>query len=372
MSIEILRRDLLREHYKLFVHEMSQYWPFHGSTKTVRACQSDSIDACLNGMYARFLSECMLNSKINYDPLIPYTKIAKNTEIAKNTINELMDTDSKFTRYLSKKMAISMIKDLNEIAIFINEYSKKMGRRAETPTIISKQNSKRLTLLHETVSLQINREHFDKLRKLYHFSDKNFLERVFNVLLRYETFAGNVSGLQGSVPHKVLDLLEKSFNIHEECFASPFNCHWKTYYSAFYDTDHYFGSKGSFFDNFNETEGSFEANPPFILCIMDKMSIKMHKLLEISAKKHKNLMFFVIVPSWSSANYYHRLKNSIFLQYSENLERKKHKYIVGMQHLHSHSRKHFNANVDSTYFILSSQKMYIDPKVILKIRSSFQ
>lgn len=49
-----------------------------------------------------------------------------------------------------------------------------------------------------------------------------------------------------------------------ECFASPMNCFMKeNYYSAFNDTDKYFGSNGSFFDN-SIKEGSFEANPPFI------------------------------------------------------------------------------------------------------------
>ena len=49
-----------------------------------------------------------------------------------------------------------------------------------------------------------------------------------------------------------------------ECFASPLNCYCPRFCSAFPDTDSVFGSVGSFFD-FEFVEGSFEANPPFVV-----------------------------------------------------------------------------------------------------------
>jgi hypothetical protein len=48
-----------------------------------------------------------------------------------------------------------------------------------------------------------------------------------------------------------------------ECFASPLNCRYAAFCSAFQDTDGAFGSVGSFF-NFRPRTGAFQANPPFV------------------------------------------------------------------------------------------------------------
>lgn len=51
--------------------------------------------------------------------------------------------------------------------------------------------------------------------------------------------------------------------VNFECFASPLNCRYDRFCSAFADVDFPFGSIGSFF-HFSPTDGSFEANPPFV------------------------------------------------------------------------------------------------------------
>lgn len=48
-----------------------------------------------------------------------------------------------------------------------------------------------------------------------------------------------------------------------ECFASPLNCRYAAFCSAFPDTDAAFGSVGSFF-HFRPHTGAFQANPPFV------------------------------------------------------------------------------------------------------------
>ena len=68
-----------------------------------------------------------------------------------------------------------------------------------------------------------------------------FLQRLYCVVARYETFAGNTSGLQGALPHHVFDALERVCGVNQECFASPLNCHFPVFYSAFPDTDRWFG-----------------------------------------------------------------------------------------------------------------------------------
>ena len=63
-----------------------------------------------------------------------------------------------------------------------------------------------------------------------------------------------------------------------ECFASPLNCYYPRFCSAFADVDAPFGSLGSFFD-FSPTRGTFEANPPFEPAIVTSMLDRMSQLL---------------------------------------------------------------------------------------------
>jgi len=51
--------------------------------------------------------------------------------------------------------------------------------------------------------------------------------------------------LQGALPLSVFECLNRVFGVTFECFASPLNCFFKQYCSAFADTDSYFGSRGS-------------------------------------------------------------------------------------------------------------------------------
>ena len=86
-------------------------------------------------------------------------------------------------------------------------------------------------------------------------------------------------GLHAALPRKVFDLLHRNFHVTFECFASPFNCYFKQYCSAFSDTDCYFGSRGSFFE-LNPKSGSFQANPPFSEEVMQAMANHMILLLD--------------------------------------------------------------------------------------------
>ena len=79
-----------------------------------------------------------------------------------------------------------------------------------------------------------------------------------------------------------------------ECFASPFNCYFRQYCSAFGDIDSYFGSRGPILD-FKPHCGSFEANPPFCEELMDAVVTHFERLLEDSLEP---LSFMVFLPEW--------------------------------------------------------------------------
>ncbi|CAF93586.1 unnamed protein product [Tetraodon nigroviridis] len=128
--------------------------------------------------------------------------------------------------------------------------------------------------------VKVNRGHFSKLELLYRYSCvddprfEKFLSRVWCLLKRYQVMFGSGAnegtGLQGALPVAVFEALNRQFGVTFECFASPLNCYFKQYASAFPDIDSYFGSRGPFL-SFCPVSGSFEANPPFCEELMDAM-----------------------------------------------------------------------------------------------------
>lgn len=79
------------------------------------------------------------------------------------------------------------------------------------------------------------------------FDDRKFelfLPRVWCLLKRYATFQGKNQLFQSSLSLTVMECLNRCFGVTFECFASPLNCYFRQYCSAFPDTDAYFGSRG--------------------------------------------------------------------------------------------------------------------------------
>ena len=150
-----------------------------------------------------------------------------------------------------------------------------------------------------------------KMQQLLDLRHNRMHTRILAMYLRYETLiaTNKAAGMQGSVPHGAFKVLNEDCGVHGECFASPLNqtlLYLETekntstkngssssssssrstksttsnrsprytnnlpasFCSAFRDTDHWFGSKGSFFSSsFQEyvikNGGNYEANPPF-------------------------------------------------------------------------------------------------------------
>lgn len=86
------------------------------------------------------------------------------------------------------------------------------------------------------------------------YDDKKFdlfIGRVYCLLKRYTTFLCNLTATekeaemtQASLPVTVFECLQRHFGVTFECFASPLNCYFKQFCSAFSDTDTFFGSRG--------------------------------------------------------------------------------------------------------------------------------
>jgi hypothetical protein len=126
-----------------------------------------------------------------------------------------------------------------------------------------------------------------------------------------------------------------------EGFASPLNCYFDTYCSAFVDTDAAFGSCGSFFDHEFES-GCIEVNPPFVEEVMEPCRVAMLRQLRAAEDAGRSLCFLLVIPDWrnpptpciaaleglAAAND----PDAVFLRRSVRVDRDTHCYSDGFQH----------------------------------------
>ncbi|KAK1901932.1 mRNA (2'-O-methyladenosine-N(6)-)-methyltransferase [Dissostichus eleginoides] len=199
--------------------------------------------------------------------------------------------------------------------------------------------------------VKVNRGHFSKLELLYRYSCiddprfEKFLTRVWCLLKRYQVLFGSGanegSGLQGALPVPVFEALMRQFGVSFECFASPLNCYFKQFSSAFPDTDGYFGSRGPFL-SFCPVSGSFEANPPFCEELMDAMVTHFEGLLE---KSSEPLSFIVFVPEWRDpvTPALTRMEASRFLRHQMTVTAFEHEYRSGSQHICKRDEMYYRA-----------------------------
>lgn len=173
------------------------------------------------------------------------------------------------------------------------------------PSVEFYQDKETTVLKYKSDGVRINNQYFNKLEQLYRYGcadDRKFdffLSRCYMLIKRYNAYFGNTgvgegAQNQGALPIPVLEVLNKQFGVTVECFASPFNCYFRQYCSAFPDIDSYFGSRGPLLD-FKPHCGSFEANPPFCEELMDSVIGHFERLLEDSSEP---LSFIVFLPEW--------------------------------------------------------------------------
>ncbi|XP_039632543.1 mRNA (2'-O-methyladenosine-N(6)-)-methyltransferase [Polypterus senegalus] len=199
--------------------------------------------------------------------------------------------------------------------------------------------------------VKVSRSYFSKLELLYRYSCvddprfEKFLSRVWCLLKRYQAMFGigvhEGTGLQGALPIPVFEALHKQFGVTFECFASPLNCYFKQFCSAFQDTDGFFGSRGPFL-SFSPVSGSFEANPPFSEELMDAMVTHFEDLLESS---NEPLSFIVFVPEWRDppTPALTRMESSRFKRHQLSITAFEHEYRSGSQHICKREEMYYKA-----------------------------
>jgi phosphorylated CTD-interacting factor 1 len=196
-----------------------------------------------------------------------------------------------------------------------------------------------------------------------------FDNHLFCVLARYSMLEGY--GWQAAVAQTVLRALQKDFGVSVECFSSPLNTYLPSYCSLFPDTDARFGSLGSFFD-LDPSEGSFEANPPFVASLMVQMVDRMERLL---AKATGPMSFAVVVPAWVEDPHWERLTSSSFNRGQFTVAAAEHSYCDGGQHENSIVQDFRPAPFDTAVFFLQnvagSEKWPLSVESEARLRSAF-
>eukprot|EP00927_Polykrikos_kofoidii_P040596 TRINITY_DN34664_c0_g1_i1.p1 TRINITY_DN34664_c0_g1~~TRINITY_DN34664_c0_g1_i1.p1 ORF type:complete len:569 (-),score=94.52 TRINITY_DN34664_c0_g1_i1:79-1785(-) len=222
--------------------------------------------------------------------------------------------------------------------------------------------------------LKLNIAHYEKLKTLYldgkpsevDEHSEGFRTSLYLVLQRYHSLLGH--GMQCACSEHVFDALKNSLKVVFECFASPLNCRFPRYCSAFEDTDMAFGSLGSFFRIFGDATlfvksyaelcpegGSFEANPPFIPRVMSEMVRVIESLIDARECQHLPLSFVLVLPGWTEQEYWAKLtdkKNKRVRKWFV-IAVKDHGFVSGAQH--QRKDRLMDSTFDTAVFVLQNQ-----------------
>lgn len=205
--------------------------------------------------------------------------------------------------------------------------------------------------------LSISNAHYAKMWRLFlrHSGspkdERGFHEALFCCLARYEALKG--AGYQCAVPGKAFEAVRGKLGHTIECFASPLNCHYDRFCSAFGALEAKFGSLGSFFD-FDPQEGSFEANPPFVPEVMDAMLERIEMLLGDDSRGP--LSFLVVVPAWGAGVATCRqMENSRYSRANVRIDASSHGFCDGGQHLDSVRDRHRPSSWDTAVTLMQNE-----------------
>ncbi|KAL0237483.1 hypothetical protein PCE1_000880 [Barthelona sp. PCE] len=228
----------------------------------------------------------------------------------------------------------------------------------------------------------ISRVHYDKLKRLYEmhmnqrrnegmklslrikYDQQDLLVFVFCLMCRYSCLMDNkgwdkTNWLRGStfhsaIPQSLFSFLGTDAKCGMEMFASPFNCYFPVFCSAFPDIDQFFGSRGSGFQ-FVPRNGTFEANPPFAMEPMVECATRFNMWLDHAEEREDELRFIMVLPHWTEppAPYLSIFEDSQYIKEKIIVRKGEHSYISGSQHTLT-SGFQFRAAHDTVIYVLST------------------
>ena len=289
----------------------------------------------LTALFKKILSKMVLD---NFDILIKYQKLEDliqrwcwfqyNNSTIKDSIIPYVENNNYDYKMLiedieyttSVKLNDRHIKKLNKkIGTFLyNYYIKFMSLISNKNDInieIKKKNQKDITTLSLIIDTKkikikanldksINNEVYNRLLQKISVNSKmpasEYDTYIYILILRYSYIDSNNQQL---AINKKIKYLFKEVGVNFELFGSAINVINDHYCSLFYDIEHYFGSKGNFF-NIEIKKGIYWCNPPYINDIMENAAYKIINTL----KSQSDVAFLITIPIWDKTTQYKNIK----------------------------------------------------------------
>jgi len=229
---------------------------------------------------------------------------------------------SKIDPYIKELVLSKIDQSLITLAYESTKYAAEVAeyKPVQDSMVNIKKERGMVLLSHKTKSVSISLQSYNLLKSKY--KGNKFDTDVYRLLTRYQTLTEEEDGLQISVSNKIFYRLIAG-GVTGECFASPLNSNLSQtngfwgYMSAFYDTDHWFGSRGSFW-KIDLPSGFYECNPPFSEIFMNSMVARLDTFL----RKDEAMSFICFVPAWDDSPAIIRLLKSqystVILKFTNN------------------------------------------------------
>ena len=176
------------------------------------------------------------------------------------------------------------------------EFQEKVGLarlRSMTPDVIARIP----TVTWEMVLRKVKPHIIPKLQR-FASTSRIPQETLIGLVLRYLCVGGLDDNLHASITVPVAEAMGPDC---VECFASPFNRKFATYYSLF-DEDSVLGSSGNFFKAVQDNQGMlpssfrrFEMNPPWINAVFERLV----DIVSLSMSARNDLEIIVLGPQWT-------------------------------------------------------------------------
>jgi hypothetical protein len=197
----------------------------------------------------------------------------------------------------------------------------------------------------------------ERIKLLKRIAERNGYDALYIVAAAMRYYAMVPGGQQWSLPARAYELLVNKYGATLEGFASPFNSQMLRFAGAeplhfcslFADIDIAFGSLGNFFD-VNLVGRVSVINPPYIIDVMDRVVDKCISAC-VNADDNTVTRMFIVVPNWTDASYYAKLKASPYLECALIHGKKTHFYEDP-----NNSERSIVATFGQTIFILSNTK----------------
>lgn len=312
---------------------------------------------------ARFLFSSMLTRRgvAWEDPLLPMhdsCDVSLCSELQKTGMDERQARVACMALSTASRQAAVRVQAVRWNEAVAAASSASFAALSETVFLLQAEGHDKVVWQNESAG--ISAPHLYALRRLYnvHAVDdsayEHFNRRLFCCLKRYEALPGPT--YQCSVTSVVFSALETEFGAAKECFASPFNHNATVYWSAFPDTDCFFGSNGDFFGSLSsrlvQAGGFFYANPPFVEEYLARLKDTVGQVLDLPVA----VTFAVVLPTWSDTACYTWMQRSIYTRLHLVLAAGEHEYVDGRQQIETTRwRKRHISPFSSSVFILQNE-----------------